>query len=416
MRLLALIFLTLMLASPLAAQDTPPTPDTITPELAAQMDRLERYTQNTRALNELSDVPRAFPSRDDVRAYLAELYGADEAVDDIARAETLYKALWLLPRDVNLMETYLNLLGSQVAGFYETDTQIMNVIPSFGETGALLSFTEQIIYVHEFVHALQDQHFDLDRLLGNDESAAVVSPDQGLAVLALIEGDATAVMNLYSTQATALNPALSLQLIGEGLLAGNLFLPPGIPAILTRELAFPYEDGLNFVLEVWRMGGWEAVDSAFAAPPTTTEQILHPEAYFAGEIGADMTFDDVGSALGDGYSEVWATTLGEFYLREHLRAGGASLSAARDAAAGWGGDFIRIYTRDGADGSPRYAWQWRLAWDTPEDAAAFKAAYEDIAAARYGGERVDGCWRDETSSLCLNIVEDQQTIQYIEVG
>ena len=60
--------------------------------------------------------------------------------------------------------------------------------------GQPLSFTDQITYVHEFTHALQDQYFDLNTLLSPQVED---NPDQALAVTSLVEGDATASMTLY---------------------------------------------------------------------------------------------------------------------------------------------------------------------------------------------------------------------------
>ncbi|MCA9906842.1 MAG: hypothetical protein KC547_23465, partial [Anaerolineae bacterium] len=75
---------------------------------------------------------------------------------------------------------FIEVLGSQVAGFYDTETGVMNVIPVIGDDpGEGLSLTEQIIYVHEYTHALQDQHFTLDSLI--DEGDIADHPDQLLA-------------------------------------------------------------------------------------------------------------------------------------------------------------------------------------------------------------------------------------------
>lgn len=398
MRILVLLVFAL-LALPVFAQEDIPA------DLAAQMDGLERFATLARRLDARAPVPRAFPTRAAVRAYLEEVYGSDLVLADIARSEAFYKALWMLPPDADLRQTLLTLLGSQVAGFYDTETQMMNVIPTFGEGGeTLLTYTEQIIYVHEFVHALQDQHFDLDALLASGAG----EPDASLAVLALVEGDATAVMNLYSAQIAAVSPNVALQLLAEGVLAGNLFLPPDIPAVLVRELAFPYENGLNFVLALWREGGWEAVNAAYGALPTTTEQILHPEAYLAGDAALMVEFD--APSFGADCETVWDAPMGEFYLREHLRSGLDANAAAR-AAAGWGGDRLKLYRCGDA-----FAWMLRIEWDTPADAGEFTAAYESLAAARYGGDRVDGCWRDAESSVCLNISDGGHTIQYVELG
>jgi hypothetical protein len=405
-RLLLSLCLVLLCAAPAFAQETPDT--AIAPELAAQMDRLERFTTLARRLDRLTPVPREFPSRDEVRVYLRDLYTDELAVADLERAETFYKALWLLPSDTNLGEVVLNLLGSQVAGFYDTETQIMNVIPTISdEPGALLTLTEQIIFVHEFTHALQDQHFDLNALLNAPETAD--QPDRSLAALSLIEGDATATMNLYMSQVTALNPNAALSLLAEGLLAGNLFLPPDIPTILGRELAFPYEQGLIFVLALWDDGGWERVDKAYTELPTTTEQIIHPEKYLSGEGALPVEIEDISAALGDGWAPFWTITLGEFYLSEHLRVGLPAARAA-EAAAGWGGDMLRLYQHE----SGALAWHLALMWDTPADAAQFEAAYLELAESRYGRERVENCWRDDSSSLCLNAADGVTSIQYIE--
>ncbi|PJF25562.1 MAG: hypothetical protein CUN53_12160, partial [Phototrophicales bacterium] len=274
MRLLLIATAVLLLSVlSVSAQDDAPLPA----ELTAQMDGLERFTNRARRLDTLEPVARAFPTRDEVRAYLEALYSRDTALQDLTRAELFYKALWMLDPEIDLRQTYLTLLGSQVAGFYDTETRLMNVIPTFGDGGSRLNLTEQIIFVHEFVHALQDQHFGLDALI----EGAGDNLDARLARVSLVEGDATAVMNLYTTQVSAVAPNAALQLLAEGLLAGNLFLPPDIPPILARELGFPYENGLVFVLQIWRDGGWERVDAAYSAPPTTTEQILHPEKYLA---------------------------------------------------------------------------------------------------------------------------------------
>lgn len=398
MRLLLIATAILLLSIlPVSAQD-----DALPADLIDQMDGLERFTNRARRLDTLEPVARAFPTRDEVQAYLEALYSRDTALQDLTRAELFYKALWMLAPEIDLRQTYLTLLGSQVGGFYDTETRLMNVIPSFGDGGSRLNLTEQIIFVHEFVHALQDQHFGLEALLENTGD----NLDAQLAAVALVEGDATAVMNLYTTQVSAVAPNAVLQLLAEGLLAGNLFLPPDIPPILARELGFPYENGLVFVLQIWRDGGWERVNAAYSDPPTTTEQILHPEKYLAGEGAIPVEFD--APSFGADCESVWDTRLGEFYLREHLRSG-LDANVATRAAAGWGGDQFRLYNCGGAA-----AWMLRIVWDTPQDADEFTAAYAALAESRYGGERVEGCWRDQLSSLCLNVTDDGHTIQYVE--
>ena len=54
-----------------------------------------------------------------------------------------------------------------------------------------------------------------------------------------------------------------------------------MPPILRESLLFPYTGGPSFVQRLQAQGGWDAVNAAFAKPPASTEQILHPEKYDA---------------------------------------------------------------------------------------------------------------------------------------
>ncbi len=293
--MIALLVLLVGLSTAVAQDVTPEsaaaaTP--ISPSLAAQMANLEATTAALRDLPVKQPVEHRFPTRQQTIDYLRETYARELPPEQIARTKDFYVALGLLSPDIDLSEVYLDLLGSQVAGFYDSDTETMNVIPTVGDDpGTTLSFTEQIIYVHEFTHALQDQYFGLNALL--DTPAVANSPDRSLALTSLVEGDATAIMTVYEQNVTLRNPLAALGMLVEGLQAGNLFLPAGVPSILTNELLLPYEEGLNFVVAVYKSGGWDAVNAAYANPPTTSEQILHPDKYIAGEGAQDvaLTYD-----------------------------------------------------------------------------------------------------------------------------
>lgn len=388
-RLLAAFAACLLLATaPAFAQEAPAAE--VPPTLAEQMAGLEAATVALRGLEALSPIARAFPTRDEVRAYLADLYARELPPDDLARTADFYIALGLLPSDIDLAAVYLDLLGAQVAGFYDTDTQTMNVIPLLTEqAGQRLGLTEQIIYVHEYTHALQDMHFDLDAVLPGD--IGLQFPDRALAIISLVEGDATAVMQVYLQEAASSNPMLALTLLAEGALSGTLTLPAGVPDILTRELTFPYEAGLAFVLAIWNEGGWEAVNAAFANPPTTSEQIIHPAKYLAGEgmaeIGATASIDDAA------WVQTWQTSLGEFYLREFLLSLGALTGSANRTAAGWGADSYAVWR----NGDQR-AFSLRLIFDTEADLQEFVDLFDDLTGAfsAYPG----GCGQYAEGALC----------------
>jgi hypothetical protein len=145
-----------------------------------------------------------------------------------------------------------------------------------------------------------------------------------------------------------------------------------MPLILRETLLFPYVQGLSFVQGLQASGGWPAVDAAFAKPPASTEQIIHPEKYASGEAPIAVTLpSDLAARVGSGWKVGLEDTFGEFQLAVWLR-GNTAIGAggANAAAAGWGGD--RVAVLDGPNGS--WAVVLRTAWDTPADAAAFESA------------------------------------------
>ncbi len=381
----------------------------ISPELEENMEAIEEYTSELRELEELEPLAREFPTRQEVIDYLQATFDAD-LPDEIAEREAqFYVAFDLLPADIDLRDLYLELLGSQVAGFYDPETKGMNVVLISDETpGDTLPLMEQIVYSHEYTHALQDQHFGL-RELGFDSELALSEPDRLLAIQALIEGDATVVMTLYTQAVAAENPFAALQLLAQGLQAGNLFLPESTPPILAQELLFPYNDGAEFVLALFREGGWEAVNQAYTDLPRSTEQILHPERYLDGDVPQEVALESAQAVLGEDWTLLLDRTMGEFYLREYLATQLTRLEA-RAAAEGWGGDRYHIYQNENTG---ELAWVMNLVWDTPGDAGEFAEAYESFGDARFeGGEYDTQCWSDADDALCFVANEQSSLLAY----
>ena len=277
----------------------------------------------------------------------------------------LLVALGLLAPDADLRALYHELLTSQVAGFYDPETKEMVVLSKRGALGP----TERTTYAHELTHALQDQHFGLEGL----EIDAVGQGDRGLARLALVEGDATLVMTYWAQQ--HLSQQELLQLLQESQDPTSLAVLERMPAVLRESLLFPYSAGLQFVLTIQARDGWSGVDAAFRRPPSSTEQILHPERFGLGptprdEPAAVTIPDDVAARLGAGWSKAFEDTAGEFFLRLWLsEVGGLDEATATTAAAGWAGDRVALFL----DGD-RFAVVLATQWDSTPDAAEFADA------------------------------------------
>ncbi len=371
-------------------------PAALSPALAAHLDTLESVTMRLRELEALRPVERHFPTRAEVIDFIRRSFET-QLTDEVLRRETqFYFGFELLPSDIDLLEVYLNFLGSPsgVAGYYDTDTQQMNVLPiSGGARRDQLPLLEQAVYVHEYTHALQDQHFGLDSLL--DDGKLLDDPDRAIAVQSLIEGDATLVMTTYLQRAAERNPLAALGMLAQSFQAGALSIPAGTPDFIVTELTFPYEQGMTLVEALLRDGGWEAVNRAYRALPVSSEQILHPEKYLAGEKPLPVAIQS--QPPDAGWERLIDRRLGEFYLRAFLQTQ-LTARAARTAAAGWGGDRFHLYYQPETD---QRAWALKLAWDTPQDAAEFVDVIRQFAAARFAEGESDGqCWWAD-AALCL---------------
>ena len=356
-------------SSPTASATPVPSGDT-----AALYRQIEDQVVAERGLEAKQRLEPTILSEAEAKVRLKDQFDKDNPADEIAVAEETLQALGLLAADASLGDLYVDMLGSQVAGFYDPEAKQLFVVSRSGTVGA----TEKATFAHEFTHALQDQDFGLQGI----DVDAVGQGDRSLGRLALVEGDATLLMTRWLSQnltAAELQELLKVDPAAQAQLEA-------LPAILRETLLFPYQQGVIFVNSLWASGGWEAVDRAYGRLPDSTEQVLHPEKYQAGEkpVAVALDEDPIVRALGAGWSGTPEDTLGEFQLSVWLRENGVLALDASAAAAGWGGDRL-AYLR-GPDG--KHALALVTSWDTQADADAFQAAATKAAASLPGAARV----------------------------
>jgi hypothetical protein len=349
-----------------AADETDPG-STPLEDMAPQI--LERV-EDIRGLAAIRQVPvRTVAPEASAREHLAAI--TTEDLEELRADETLLTRVGLLPRGFDLLQAVEDLAAEGVAGYYRPEQGDIAIVDSDGSLDAYAPWT----VAHEYVHALQDQHFDIEATVD-----AYPIGDGQAAVTALAEGDATLLMTaLAMSDAVSGVPApVPAEQAGIGEPTDFADLPP----MLARELLFPYLDGMNFVQRMWGRGGWENVDAVWRDPPRSTEQIMHPQRY-PDELPVVVELPDVASRLGEGWSTGPASTMGELRLsilvagnEAHalpvLPLAGVQLPNA-EAADGWGGD--RIVTVDGPQGA--WAVVWQTTWDTAQDAVEFAAAARD---------------------------------------
>jgi hypothetical protein len=354
------------------------------PSPTAQVDESALYRQiedDVISLRGLPATQRLEPTildEAELRVRIGAQFRAENPPAEIATSQATFVAMGLLPAGTSLGDLYVNLLGSQVAGYYDPDTRQIYVVARTGRIGAI----EKVTFAHEFTHALQDQNFGLKGL----QTDAIGQGDRSIAHLALIEGDASLLMTQW------LSGHLDVAGIGE-ILAGDPAAQAQLdatPAFLRDALLFPYTQGLLFVSSAFASGGWKAVDRVFERLPASTEQVLHADKYAAAEqpVPVPLVAEAIAARLGTAWKATPADTLGEFQIGSWLRARGVTGAgggiSGDAAAAGWGGD--RYALIDGPNGA--YALVLLTAWDTPGDAAEFVSAATDAVRGVPGVTRV----------------------------
>ena len=373
------------------AQPAPQSPATTTASrnaaLIAATAEVLKETSEIRQLPILRPVQSSTQSRAEIERMLIKNLDEETTPAQIHATEVTLKKLGLAPADFQYRALMLRLLTEQVAGYYDPKAQQFHLADWIDLDG------QKPVMAHELTHALQDQHFNLRRF----EHWPKGDSDAELAAHALIEGDATLAMTLYVTRNPLRALAFLKSLGASGMPSDEL---DHAPRALRETLLFPYQEGILWTRNLYQRDGWNEVSQAFTTLPQSTEQIMHPEKYFAHEAPVKVALADIGPILnhtgrvavrskppavsgGSRTQPAWkkldTDVNGEwgFYLilDQFLK----SPSESHRAAAGWGGDRYSIY--EGPKGEVLYI--SLSTWDTENDAREFFDAYVKRTEHRY---------------------------------
>jgi len=284
---------------------------------------LAAFVEEARGLDFEHPVTVEFLTDDEysARATVDESTLTDEDRAAVEESGTVLAALGLVPADTDMFATGNDMADTGTLAFYDPVTETVTVRGTEMTTGI------EVTLVHELVHVAQDQAFDLEKPPPDSSNGAVEAFD------ALVEGDAVRIELDY---VESLDPdeqdaywaayEQDYEESSEGLTE--------VPSALQALFAAPYVLGQPLVDLIVEDGGNDAVDAAFDEPPTSSEHLLDPRAYFAGD--APVEVDE--PAVPDGADEIGeAGPLGATTLYVMLAARIDPLEALT-AADGWGGD------------------------------------------------------------------------------
>ncbi|MFN2188804.1 MAG: hypothetical protein ACK2T3_08565 [Candidatus Promineifilaceae bacterium] len=370
-------------------------------EAAFQSEEERDSVLRQRQVNELASLrfPEATPEsspRDTDPAledyyHLQMLTGMEGAEDPEIISKTLvYRTLNFIPPGYQFNQYIDTVQGLQLV---VSDISTISVV----DVNELVvdSPLEQWIGFHNAAHDMQYDVIAID-----EDDILTMDADSRLAMRALLEGEAAFLQYLY-LRSDEMNAADRAS-IEEALEAIGTTKLDTLPIFLRREYEFGAEYGFEFARYLYENGGVEALNAAWQFPPTSTEQIIHPDLYLKNALPRYLDLQDIAAGvLTEGWRKVDDDTFGEFFLRLYL---GETLSAEEAAAAssGWAGGSYALFEREEDQSTLLLL---LLAWDSPGEQEEFETAFQSFMSQRMAVEGVleeDGglCW-ESGDYVCL---------------
>jgi hypothetical protein len=362
----------------------------------ARVDAIQPKLAKLRGLKFDHPVPTAYQTTDDFRAFLKREIAKDLPAEKSEKLSAAFLHLGLLQEKIDLATAYEQTMTSQAAAYYDPAQKkfFMVMVP---DQDLLLD----TMSAHELVHGLQDQRFDLTKLMAPKPP---LDDDSLYARQFIVEGDATFTMFLFmaaqasgseAVQAAMITllrgqieqfASMDLKAYGEMMksqaaafkdmdedLKKSMEAMDKLPPLVLGPMLDSYMKGALVVLTAYDKGGWPAVDALYKTPPESSEQVLHPttklypkrdkpkKVTLAKLDGDKLTENVMGEILWKIYFSLWVP------------------DKAVEASEGWGGDRYTVVKR--ADGT--MVGFLATAWDSADDAKQFAAAYEASLAKRF---------------------------------
>ncbi|MGH7933286.1 MAG: hypothetical protein ACREQN_08950 [Candidatus Binataceae bacterium] len=344
----------------------------------SRADQVETGIQKLRGLDFTAKVPLIVRTRDQAQQMLIKEIARDHTDAELRTGGETGSMVGLYPPAMDLKAEALRLLREQIAGFYDPHGKEMVLVQGNVDLGFWNSAAEfvnrrdvvgEMLLAHELTHALQDQHFQIEKMLDkvNDND------DRTLALKSVAEGDAT--------------------LAGFGYVAGNLDaatidtvvshladLPRAfnaqsedVPIGLSAPMLFQYAEGTRFVAEAYRRGGWAAINAIYHNPPRSSLQIMEPELYFD-RFTPPAKIDLSGyQGVLKGWTKSDDDTYGAFLIKVILQRSLGREAPALELVRRWAGDRIIVLRKGDA-----LTVLWLIAFRDERSAQEFSEVYGDL--------------------------------------
>lgn len=377
------------------------TPDAKTREAVVRVvEELRQEASKIRGLPWKQDVPADLLTREQLKQHLEKMIQDEFKPDEYARDKKILQRLGMIVGDEDPLEMEKAFLEQGIAGFYDPKTKRLYIIDGLSVEG------QRPTILHELIHALEDQHYGLEKI----QRAVEKDSDKLFAVKCMVEGSAERARKLYEQthpevarvsrkdQSKATNNEEMAKL--AKITPAFLFVPSLLhyqtgPALVTRFVGSDYPGGMA------KMYAGDA--------PTTQEQCLHPGRFVTANRDLPRTFTfpaKLAEAAGPGWKGLEDQPTGELdflmWMNHWLGKNKGRLAAedaqngrmwskeAAVAAEGWDGMRAQILEKDGVPTGLVLA----SAWDSHQDAAEAANAVEACLRAQFGEDFHAAAWAD----------------------
>jgi hypothetical protein len=364
-------------------------------ELFRSVDEILRFASQDTGLPIRKSVKRTIVSREQVQKYIEDKFKNDADRIRFERSELVQKKFGLLPREFNLHDFLIKLLGEQVAGYYDEKTKTMNLL-DWNEPEM-----QRPVMAHELTHALQDQSYDLEKMSKHDEEIErkglenldemIRNDEESTCRSAVLEGQAMIVLLDYvlapSEQSVVTMPGMvdMMQVQMDKNRGSPVF--DSAPLLLREELAFPYRQGMMFIRDLLVAGGKQlAFKGVLDRMPQTTREIMEPREYLAGRRVPPLLLPNL-DFLKKEYEPFDAGAVGELDVNILLRVYGDE-DVAKRLSPEWRGGAYYAAGRKGAkppdrNSTAHIGLYYISKWATPAAAQEFAKVYAAALPLRY---------------------------------
>jgi hypothetical protein len=232
----------------------------------------------------------------------------DAEREQARRTRDAWAHLGLVPQQMDLVDAQLDTAEHDVLGYYQAGSRTFRLLSHVPELEV------RSVMAHELTHALEDQYYDLEAV-----QKRATNEDQAVAIRAVVEGSAMVTTLAILTRQGGIGKAKEE---AEKTTQARAKSVKGRPTFVQMRLLLPYTLGFSFLLRgkpwEWLDNGvrMEDVAQAYADPPHSTTEILHPDQYWGGHRAdaRSVSLPDLSPVLGPGWSLAVTGSIGELGL------------------------------------------------------------------------------------------------------